>query len=535
MKNKMKISGIIAIAVIIGFSFTACPDGKTNNGNGNDDGDDVFFTSLSVQSKNIKSLYVSNLMVSDGGARAADSNLALSTLSYTTSLGQNAPVLFTNSSGKTYILEITDMKQIDDKRIAALHNGYYEVTITSGANVSYSISEKVDHYGSALIDMSSGRVYDFTEYHSIGDDKVYNSGIRFIENNIAYVIQGWPEAVIYKIDLTSASPQAVPLNSGTFTPMDWVRPSFTINNKVLTSYWLNDTYYGYSVDISGIIPPKPVKWAQLPASTFTSAGYTKETPVPMQIIYRWGGIPMKDLSGKIWYYTQYNVWEKDSEMVVDINFHHYGKSFYLLTELSIDDEGQYIANNVTTASINFEPANSNYDDYQFPGAGGDGVYLFFYINSAGAGVIQQDFPWSDDNRAAFLHNGIIMVNEKGFIKLSKRANGIDVESVSLEMPTIRKGRAVISKDNYLFWMDGTSIKRMDLKANATAETIYSNSNIINPPLRDWITSSGNNLIFYQYGSGGTVYTYSLDMYAGTQPVLLGTNDMDIKAIAELNF
>ena len=526
MKNKMKISGIIAIAVLIVFSFASCPDGKTNNGNG----DDVSFTSLSVQSKNIKSLYVSNVMVSDGTARAADSNLALSTLSYTTPLGQNAPVLFTNSSGKTYILEITDMKQIDDKRIAALHNGYYEVTITGGANVSYSISEKVDHYGSALIDMSSGRVYDFTEYHSIGDDKVYNTGISFVENNIAYVTQGYPEAVIYKVDLTSASPQAVPLNSGAFTPMNVVRPSFTINNKILTGFWQNDVYYGYSVDISGTIPPRQVKWAQLPASTFTSAGYDKETPVPMQIIQRWGGIPMKDLSGKIWYYTQYGVWENEVQM----QFFHYGRSFYLLTELSIDDEGQYIANNVTTASINFEPANSNYDDYQFPGAGGDGVYLFFYINAAGAGVIQQDLAWKD-NRAAFLHNGIIMINGNGFIKLIKRANKIDVESVSLEMPTLRKGRAVISRDNYLFWMEGTNIKRLDLKAGATAETIYSNSNIINPPLRDWITSSGNNLIFYQYGSGGTVYTYSLDMYAGTEPVLLGTNDMDIKAVAELNF
>ena len=561
MKNSFKLLeamrsiAIITLAVIIGFSFAACPDGKTNNGNGNGDDDDIPFTSLSVQNKNIKSLYVSNVMVSDGGARAADSNLALSTLSYTTPLGQNAPVLFTSSSGKTYILEITDMKQIDDKRIAALHNGYYEVTITDGENVSYSISEKVDHYGSALIDMNSGRVYDFTEYHWVSTDTNdlnfgYNTGIRFIENNIAYVTQGWPEAILYKIDLTSASPQAIPLNSGAYTPMSLIRPSFTISNKILTGWWVNTQRYDYSVDISGTIAPKTVKWAQLPADIFKGDAfqewdtYEKDQPVTMLVQWREQGVPMKDLAGTTWFFTQFDFWDDPQQndgVDVYLGFGSWGsKVHYLLAKISLDDEGQYKAENVTIAKLNFEPA----EDFPWTGSNAnrdffsDGNYLFFYKNAAGTGILQQDVAEKEDNRKAFLHDGIIMVNTKGFIRLIKRADKIEVESVSLNMPLLRAGRAVISKDNYLFWMDGTSIKRLDLKAGETETTIYSNSNIINSPLRDWITASGNKIIFYQYaeGSASTVYTYSIDMYTpNVQPVLLATNDMNVKAVAELNF
>jgi len=536
--NQSKVLvGIIALVVIIIFSFAACPEGSTDTPNNNEEGETDSITSFSVQSKNIKSLYVSNLQVNNNrSARDIDASSAISTLSYTTALGQNAPILFTNSSGKTYILEITDMQQIDDKRIAALHNGYYEVTLSNGANgaQSYSISSKVDYYGSALIDMASGRVYDFTEYHGIDDDSShadfgYKSGIKLIENDTAYVTWGWPESIIYKIDLTAASPQAIPLNS-TYTPMNGIRPSFTINNKLLTSYWTEQGDYYYCVDISGTIPPKTVSWPQLPASIFQPAGYTKNEPVTMYIRWRYDGIPLKDLSGKVWFYSQYHpyadgVWWGSNAQG--------GKVYYLLSELSIDNEGQYQTNNVKTEELKFVPAaDEQYD------SGADSNFIYFYLNGAGTGVIVEvDGAWLDNNRRAFLHNGVIIINTNGYIKLVKRADEIAVESAPLTMPLLKPGRAVISKDGYLFWMDGKNIKRLELKEGAAETVIYTNSNIINPPLRDWIIPSGNKIIFYQYaeGSASTVYTYSLDMYANTPPELLATSDIDIKAVAELNF
>jgi hypothetical protein len=106
------------------------------------------------------------------------------------------------------------------------------------------------------------------------------------------------------------------------------------------------------------------------------------------------------------------------------------------------------------------------------------------------------------------------------------------------MPEIDRTKSFINKDNYLYWLEGTVIKRLYLASGSSAETVYSNGRIITGGSgKDLLTASGSSLIFYQYADDNvTVNTYSLPMYEpGAQPKLLASESVDVRDIVELKF
>jgi len=518
----------IAIITVFGFSMIAC--GSSSNDDPEQGSDS--FSSLTVHSKGIKSLYLSSVSVTRL-QRAAEGDFSIPSLSYMTDNGQNAPVLFTSPSGKMYMLEIEAMEQIDGRRIAAICTGYYEVTVTEGEESSYNVGQKVDHWVFALIDMNNGKVYDFNYFDNWIDaeEGVFGHGVYFIENNIAYVGK---DNVVNKVDFTAASLQAVPLNNGTFIPIWRVYPLWTIDNKVIGITAEDGVrVVFYCLDTSGNNPPIEVTGAPLPEDIFN---FASDTIVPPALRMDFNaGIFLQDLSGKTWYFATYNA-PYDN---VSFWFGNSGSEVhYLLTELNIDNDGKFKASNLSSQPIPFDVSNENYrkdDNYNF---------LFFYINAAGVGTSQYEFigRYWHQNRQAFLHNGVVIINTNGFVTLTKTKNGIDVKSVSLNLPKFDRalGQAAINADNYLYWIDGKSIKRIKLESGATQETIFASNRIIANPTtaRDWITVSGSNIIFYMTaeGSATAVHTYVLDMNSPLDPPqLLATTDINIKAIAELDF
>jgi len=546
MKNRFKKLVIISIVLITGFILAACPNGIVCPDCGNANCSCVTaepFSSLSVQSRDIKSLYLSNITV-NSGARSVLSDFTVPTLSYLTNDGFNAPVLFTSPSGKLYILEVEVMDRVDDKRIMALCNGYYELTVTEDEDeLFYDVGQKNYTWIGALIDMDSGKVYDFSEFEGtwLDEDGYYGHRVRFIENDIAYCSK-WAggNSQIFIVDLNAATPLALPLNSGDFNPAFLVRPLFTINNKVLAFWQDGSPRYDYSFDVNRIISPKSVTWPKIPADIFIETTYDEEDPVELVMHRQEQGIFLQDLSGKVWFFTTFIAWEDAVQFSFSLHSSH-GDIYYLLAEIDIDNDGKFTASNIETDKINFIINEDNYKEtYVYD----NDSYLYFYINAAGVGISQYENygKYFHQNREAFLHNGVVLINSNGFIRLTKTSNEINVESVELSLPRFDRvnGQAFICKEGYLYWMDNgndKNINRIKLEANAISEVVYTSNEIVKSPVRDWITASGDNIIFYQYETATEIHTYSFNIYEPfpQSPQLIATSDLKITNIVELDF
>jgi hypothetical protein len=509
MKNTIRFLGIIILAAA-GFLLIACP---TGDGSKNDGG---FLASLKPPD-GVKSVYLSDIPVNGGGRAAAGGN-TISSLSYITPTGQNAPMMFSASGKKQFIFEVTSLQQLGERGMIIGIDGYYEVTGT-GAAGSYTVGPKVDTSGnyvwdektgkdvyvegiySVLIDMKNGKLYDFSEFR-------YAS---FIEGNIIYTSK---DGTVYKIDLSTAAAgsalKAVPLNNGAFLPTGILLP-YTINNKLICGYY-NPNLIGMGLmpdltclDISGIIQPVNVKFPPYPASTSGSIFYRIFSP----------DVLVRDLTGKPWaFYSFYN----------STNY----STVYSTAEVSIDDSGQCVLNNENNVLLSFNA--SYYYDLNHS--------QIFTFNAAGVGnAIER-----------YLNNGVVTISDNGFIRLRPEVDGIKVESVEVTMPDgftddpynffVRK--SVISREDYLFWLGNKTIKRLKLAAGSAPQDVYSNVGIMDDSSsdRELLTASGRKLIFYQYAAGSAteVHTYSLDMYnPNAEPELLATNDAEIRSIVELDF
>jgi len=200
---KKKLSGIMIflVGVMLVFTIINCnsgkpdddPDDKTNNNpNNKPDGGVGVITSLSVKTKGLKSLYLGNVAARAGvnSSMRAVENGSISTLSYIDESGNNAPVVFVSPSNKQYMLEIKGMDKIDSSRIIIMYSGIYEVT----AGEENIVGEKQDKSGGALIDMSSGRVYEFQDVWmtKISGVDIFCHSLFFIEDNICYLSSGYP-------------------------------------------------------------------------------------------------------------------------------------------------------------------------------------------------------------------------------------------------------------------------------------------------------------------------------------------------------
>ena len=510
MKNTIRFLGIIILAAA-GFLLAACPTGDEGKNDGG------FLASLKPPD-GVKSVYLSDIPVNGGGRAAAGGN-TIPSLSYITPTGQNAPMMFSTSGKKQFIFEVTSLQQLGERGMIIGIDGYYEVTGT-GAAGSYTVGPKVDTSGnyvwdektgkdvyvegiySVLIDMKNGKLYDFSEFLN----EFRYAGFSFIEGNIIYTSK---DGTGYKIDLSTAAAgsalKAVPLNNGAFLPIGGILLPYTINNKLICGNY-NPNLIGMGVmpdltclDISGIIQPVSVKF---PASTSGSIFYGIFRP----------NVLIRDLTGKPWAF--YSFYDSTNYSTV-----------YSTAEVSIDDSGQCVLNNVKNSPLSLD----NYYNY---------YSQVFTFNAAGVGnAIER-----------YLNNGVVTIYSDGFIRLRPEVDGIKVESVEVTMPDgftddpynffVRK--SVISSEDYLFWLENKTIKRLKLAAGSAPQDVYSNSGIVDDSSsdRDLLTASGRKIIFYQYaeGSATEVYTYSLDMYIpNAQPELLATNNAEVRSIVELDF
>ena len=530
MKNTMQFLGIIVLATA-SFGMLACMDiNPVDKNNGDNGGNNESFSLATLKTPNgVKSVYLSDIAVNDG-VRAAAGSGPISSLSYITSTGQNAPILFSTPSGKKqFIFDVTGVEQLGERCIIINITGYYEVTGTGEAG-SYTVGPKVNtqydnqsvwdektntivqipKITSVLIDMKNIKLYDFSEFES------QNSPpwpVRFMEGNIIYTAKDtWTNnGTVYKIDLSTASVdsalQAVPLNNSAFMPINSISLPYTINNKLIGNKTINPYSYGnpsdntISLDVSGTKPPQ---------------GYKSPEPNAIDIFNT--NVLIRDLTGKPWVFT--------------IDYSYIGENYistYSTAVVSIDDSGQCILNNVNNGPLSFVIPAHYYGQ-------------IFTFNAAGTGSAIIDDSLNSKKMRSFLNNGVVTLYPNGFIRLRPEVDGIKVESTELTItstPTSLAGKSVISPENYLFWLEDKAIKRQKLEAGSSPQVVYPNSGIMDiVTTRELLTASGRKLIFYQYaeGSATEVHTYSLDMYnPNAQPDLLATNDAEIRSIVELDF
>jgi hypothetical protein len=162
-----KFVGILLLMVLV---FVGCDlgsgntsDNNINNDNGDTNNETIVINNLSIKTTGIKSLYMSNIPV-NSSSKAVSSDSVIQTLSYINNAGQNTPFFFTSPSGKNIILNVSDLQQLDGKRILVDFSSFYEITVNENV---YTIGETISNIGRALIDMESGKVYDFKQYHNI--------------------------------------------------------------------------------------------------------------------------------------------------------------------------------------------------------------------------------------------------------------------------------------------------------------------------------------------------------------------------------
>jgi len=503
----------ICVLLLICLVFVACDNGNVNNNNT----ETISINNLSIKNAGIKSLYVSNIPVNNSGRAASGSTIT--TLSYINNLEQNAPFFFVSPSGKNIVLNVSEVQQLDDKRILVDFDSFYE--ITAEGNV-FTIRETTYTSGRALIDMESGKVYDFTDY----------TNIQFVSNDLLFTIEN---QTLYKVDLNVMS-AAVPLNNPTYNPITYTYPPILFGNKVLTITNVSPgTDNRFSIDINNEFPPKSVIDAILTPDlcSFINSSILL-TFIKPYYTYNPNGIVIADLSGNPHFYSfeDFFIYQGTGTLP------SIPGTKYFTCKLSIDDNGNIMLADYYegehTFGINWDrtdyiSTNNSETKIFFMNSAGVGKINSFYITKSYSSILSSDF---------FKSQSIILYSSNGFIHLKKKVNGIQVESTALSMPKVDAYGSFINKDNYLYYLEDSSIKRLYLASSETPEVVYSNNHLLTSGTTiDYLTASGSNLIFYQYGDDNvSVNTYSLAMYQqGVTPKLLASSSIDVRNIIELDF
>ncbi|MDR0586426.1 MAG: hypothetical protein LBG26_04230, partial [Treponema sp.] len=361
MKNKVLFSLIVLL--VFGFVFTGCnngttddpytpyipyipytPGGETTVGN-----ETISIDTLSIKTTGVKSLYVSGLSLqSSTDAKAVSGDTVIQTLSYINNLGQNTPFFFVSPSGKNIVLEVDGLEQLDEKRILVRLSSFYE--IIADGNV-YTIGESAFIYGRALIDMESGKVYDFSNYYAI----------KFADNGLLFAIES---GTLYKIDLDNIS-SAVPLNNGAYTPIGEIDPPIVIGNKIIGCYYTSgtlNTHYIY--DINNNVPRQLFSLSYLTSSMYSSL--YEDMPITFFLGSAFfvdghsydakNGLVIKDLEGSAWYFTM-------GRLGAPVQYDKLDN--YFIGKITINENGEINLLNYSEGTISFDKYNY-YSPKYFP-------------------------------------------------------------------------------------------------------------------------------------------------------------------------
>jgi hypothetical protein len=481
-----KIIGIILLVVI----FIGCDLGTGNN-------ETITINNLSVKTTGIKSLYISNIPVNNGSRTVSDS--VIQTLSYINSNGENTPFFFVSPSGKNIVFNVNRLEQLDDKRILIKSDSYSVIdivgntfTITGIGNLRYSAS------GSGyVIDFEKNKIYDFVDWD-----------IYFLHNDIVYA--GGFDATLYKIDINNIS-VATPLNNSEyFRITSSVKPA-VFNNKIIGG----DNYY--VIDINNDFPITPLKYSYI--TNEMCSFIPSENSYKVDFVFSHTGLTFQDFNGNIWFFIT-------GGKTPGLNTYNSNPDFespdkYFLGKINIADDGQAFLTDCIEGTF------SNTLSYKT----GSSTFL---MNSAGNG--------SDSYvEGRIIKDNMIIMCDDGFITITIRANGIQIETTALTLSLPERywnGQSFI-QDNYLYYLDNTTIKRIHLSTGSSVENVYSNSRILTSGSVDYayIYPTGNSIIFYQFSEDNiSINTYSLSMYEyNPTPKLLSTSSVNIRNIVELDF
>jgi hypothetical protein len=479
MKRMFLTVGIIFIVMIIGLFVFACesPAGNTP--------EELSGTGVlqSVKNSDIKSLYTSNLPLAGSESRAVISESDIKTLSYIDNDGENSPVIFITSNGKEVILEIGDVIPVDNKRIIATYSAIIEVEETTEEGLTYI--QRNYSSGKTLIDMSSGKLYDFSAYihlsYPYARDRAFYS-----QGNTLFAIKD--NGTLYKINLENIG-AAIPLNNPQYAKVDSIK--FILGNKIIC---IVDEEC-YSIDINAAYTPKPV--LPFTIENCILEGYYGEpfeiNSQKLKVFYP--SNQFIDSNNDFWFYSFGYTYREESD----------GNYAHIKCKLTIDDEGQLGISDYSESTL---PVYINHVDQLF-GASRDGNIIYY------SSVAITNGP-----------DGLVI------IKKDPSGTGIIIDSITRTMPSLIHGTYFID-NNYLYWQDGTSIKRMELTSNSAEQVIYSNGNLVTT--RSPILS-GNKIIFYQYFDATSVVTYSITIdNLFDLPTLISQSTVEIDNITELNF
>jgi len=140
------------------------------------------------------------------------------------------------------------------------------------------------------------------------------------------------------------------------------------------------------------------------------------------------------------------------------------------------------------------------------------------------------FPFKSNDGGRYYLSSVGIIS----VKLDPSGVGIIAESISKTIPSIllNTTTTVFLRGNFVYWIDGAGIRRMDLRSVAAEETIYSNTNLV----RNNIFLVGDQVIFHQYFNATTVGTYVLSLSdLSAPPRLMSESTVEIRNIIELRF
>jgi hypothetical protein len=483
----------VLLGVVLAVLFIGCDLGTGGS-------DSFSLGDLKAKSTDIKSLYVSNIPKQQNSRVAATTGSVISTLSYINESGQNSPFYFTSPSGKNIVLNVQGMDQIDDKRITVSFDSYYEIFI--GDN-TYTIGATIPTDNmTALIDLANNKVYEFTKWdiEIIQHDTIYATGRDY---------------TLYEINLNNIT-VASPLNNREYYEISRVVPKILFDNKLISG---NNASSHYVIDVNNAFPIKNIQHAYITADmcSFIPANQ----PYKADFYSTVNGLVLQDLNDNPWFFIT------GGKMPSLNNYSNLSQSEkYFLGKISIDDEGQVILSDYYEETFSFRPTYER-------------TAIIFYMNSANNGTtgsIDYDILYTS---RCFNATSFVMIFDNGIVRLGKTDAGIQVESfeVQIQAPNIG-GQNSFIKDNYLYYLDGTAIKRLHLSSGSSPETIYANTRILTSGSTvQYLIGTGDSLIFYQFAEDNmTVNTYLLSMNEPElQPKLLSSISADIRNIVELDF
>jgi hypothetical protein len=227
------------------------------------------------------------------------------------------------------------------------------------------------------------------------------------------------------------------------------------------------------------------------------------------------GLTLIDISGDTWFFITGG--KTPGLRHRYYHFPNYGMpEKYFFGKMKVNDEGQMYLIDYYEDTFSFTP---DYDET-----------FIFYLYANGNSIDRTKVGVND----TFIEYDLIIMCKDGFISMKRETSGIKIETtpLSVSIPKLDHGETFI-KDNYLYYLENTSIKRIHLSSGSSAETIYSNNRILTT---ESITLSGDMILFYQFADDNiSVNTYSLLLNQNATPRLHSTSMVEIKSIVELDF